>query len=78
VSERAPDFYWDGRAVYRCGKCPYERVENLAAILEHEADVHGIVVRETTIIGLDDKPLLVEEQPPLAAAEGTKARRRRT
>lgn len=82
MSDRAPTFLWGGRPVYRCSKCPYERVENLADVLVHEADTHGLVVRETEIIGLDGAPLqIVEEQPkeepPRVATERTRQSRRR-
>jgi hypothetical protein len=62
-AERQPDFHWAGRPVYRCRICGrYERVENLAAVEEHEAAAHGPVVRPSPILGEDGKPLLVVEE----------------
>lgn len=60
---RKPDFHWGGRPVYRCRKCPYERVENLAAVLQHEAAAHPIVVvtRESRILDQGGEPVLVAE-----------------
>jgi len=59
--ERQADFLWNGRPVYRCRFCPYERVENLATVVEHEAVVHQVVMRASQIVGADGVPLLVEE-----------------
>jgi len=59
-AERRADFEWNGRPVYRCRRCNYERVENLAAVLEHEATIHQLMVRASQIIGADGAPLLVE------------------
>ncbi len=64
ADERAPDFLWSGRPVYRCRVCGdrYERVENLAAVLEHEAEQHGSAIQPSRILGVDGKPLLVREE----------------
>jgi hypothetical protein len=66
VVAREPDFRWSGRPVYRCRFCGahYERVENLPAVLEHEAEAHPQIraVRESRILGHDGKPLEVAEE----------------
>lgn len=67
VAERAPDFLWYGRPVFRCRFCGrrYERVENLEAVLEHERDAHAQEtreLRESHILGTDGNPLLVAEE----------------
>jgi uncharacterized protein YbaR (Trm112 family) len=65
-AEREPDFYWSGHPVFRCRSCGrrYERVENLPAVLEHEAEAHPkiVAVRESRILGHDGKPLQVAEE----------------
>lgn len=66
TTERAPAFFWSGRPVYRCRVCGdgFERIENLAAVLQHEADVHAMpppVVRESPILGPRGETLMVEE-----------------
>ena len=63
---REPDFLWGGRPVFRCRVCGsgYERVENLAAVLEHERAAHpepAPVVRQSPILGPDGEPLVVVE-----------------
>lgn len=58
TGERAPDFYWSGKPVFRCRECPYERVENLEAILEHEQG-HQAPARTSAILGSDGAPLQV-------------------
>lgn len=58
---RQPTFLWGGRPVFRCGHCPYERVENLDAVLKHEAEAHAPVVHESPILGPDGAPLMVAE-----------------
>ena len=57
---RAPDVHWAGRPVYRCQRCPYERVENLAAVLRHEAEAHKPAVRESQILGPAGETMLVQ------------------
>lgn len=65
--ERAPHHTYYGRPVYRCRVCAqrYERVDNLAAVLRHEAEAHPepppppVLVRESPILGPDGKPVLV-------------------
>lgn len=65
--ERAPHHMYYGRPVYRCRVCAqrYERVDNLAAVLRHEAEAHPepppppVLVRESPILGPDGKPVLV-------------------
>lgn len=58
-AERKPDFLWAGRPVYRCRVCRrYERIENLAAVLEHESS--HFAKRESSIVGADGKPLIVD------------------
>jgi len=59
---RVPDFLWNGRPVYRCRLCPYERVENLAAVLQHEGEHHQPpATRTSSILGLDGAPLKVTD-----------------
>ena len=62
--EREPDLLWSGRPVYRCQICGprYERVENLASVLDHEREAHGLTIRPSRILGTDGEPLLVEEK----------------
>lgn len=61
MSEREPVKWWDGRPVYRCRFCRYERVANLLAVVTHEADAHAETpARESPILGADGEPLLVE------------------
>jgi hypothetical protein len=61
-AERAPDFLWSGRPVYRCRLCPYERVENLAAVLQHEGEHHQPpAARTSSILGQDGAPLKVTD-----------------
>ena len=91
TEDREPDFLWGGKPVYRCRLCPYERMENLAAVLEHEAG-HQRTVRESKILGSDGEPLSVMEEepkheepriletaggPPQLADEGSRQARRR-
>jgi hypothetical protein len=62
AGERAPDFLWNGRPVYRCRICQrYERIENLAAVERHEVEAHTKApeVRESRIVGLDGQPLQI-------------------
>lgn len=61
---RRPDFYWAGRPVYRCRECGkrYERVENLAAVLEHETRDHGVPARVSPILGPSGEQLVVVEK----------------
>ena len=61
---RAPHHMYYGRPVYRCRVCAqrYERVDNLTAVLEHEATAHPeppVLVRESPVLGPDGKPVLV-------------------
>lgn len=64
MSERAPDFHWNGQPVYRCQTCGdhYERVANLAAVLNHEAQFHGPTVRASLILGSGGETLMVAEE----------------
>lgn len=61
MNERAPDFYWSGQPVYRCRTCGdhYERVGNLAAVLNHEAQFHAPTVCESPIVGPRGETLMV-------------------
>lgn len=64
--EREPAFHWNGRPVYRCAVCGdrYERVGNLAAVLEHEAKEHAPrapILRASRILGADGEPLMVTD-----------------
>lgn len=63
IPAREPDFHWNGRPVFRCKVCGsrYERVENLAAVLAHEAEAHGPTVRESRILGPDGQAVLIAE-----------------
>jgi hypothetical protein len=75
VSEpREPDFHWGGRPVFVCPHCPYERVENLDAVLRHEAEAHRPVIRESQLVGPGGEPLLMAEEPE---AEGPMKQARR-
>ncbi len=64
---REPHHWYYGRPVYRCRVCAqrYERVDNLAAVLQHEAEAHPepspppVLVRESPILGPDGNPVLV-------------------
>jgi hypothetical protein len=58
---RKPDAMWNGLPVYRCSRCPYERVDNADAVTEHEAG-HGPYVRPSSILGADGQPFEVEEE----------------
>jgi hypothetical protein len=63
---RAPDFTWNGRDVYRCRECGdrFERVDNLEAVLEHEAEAHAPAPpasRTSRILGSDGDPLQVTD-----------------
>jgi hypothetical protein len=64
--ERGPDFHWSGLPVYRCRTCGrhYERVNDLPAVLVHEAQDHQqtVAVRQSRILGHDGKPLSVAEE----------------
>ena len=65
-SERAPDFLWAGRPVYRCRVCGdrFELMENLGGVLRHEAEIHAatpLTVRESPILGPRGETLMVEE-----------------
>jgi len=53
---RQADFLWGGRPVYRCRVCPYERVEGLAAVVDHETVIHGLA----RLVEADVAPVLVE------------------
>jgi hypothetical protein len=59
--ERQPDFVWSGQPVYRCRLCgdQYERVSNLAAVLDHEATQHPTNARVSQVLGPGGKPLIV-------------------
>ena len=59
--EREPDFIWSGQPVYRCRLCgdQYERVANLAAVLDHEATQHPTNARVSQVLGPGGKPLIV-------------------
>lgn len=60
-SERQPDFFWAGLPVYRCRLCGdrYERVSNLAAVLDHEATQHPTNARVSQVLGPGGQPLIV-------------------
>jgi hypothetical protein len=59
--ERQPDFIWSGLPVYRCRLCrdQYERVSNLAAVLDHEATQHPTNARVSNVLGPGGQPLIV-------------------
>lgn len=63
AGERKPDFLWSGRPVFRCKHegCTYERLENLADVLEHEKG-HQPPARESRILGADGEPLLTTSE----------------
>lgn len=64
TAQREPHHEHYGRPVYRCVECGdrYERVGNLAAVVRHEREAHGIGVapgRESAfILGPDGEPAL--------------------
>ena len=58
ATELQPAFMWAGRPVYRCRHCQYERVENAAAVLQHEQG-HQPPARPSEILGPDGQPLQV-------------------
>lgn len=64
ATERLPDFQWSGRPVFRCSLgCGdrFERVDDVAAVLEHEATMHPTNInRESLILGPDGRPAQVE------------------
>lgn len=59
--ERKPDFFWAGQPVYQCRLCrdQYERVSNLAAVLDHEATQHPKNARVSQVLGPGGQPLIV-------------------
>jgi hypothetical protein len=65
AGDREPDYTWSGRPVFKCRAlqgCQYQRVENLASVLEHER-VHAPAPapeRESLIVGTNGRPLKVE------------------
>ena len=60
---RPPAYVWGGRPVWRCRFCGerYSRVEDLDAVLRHEAEAHQETVRQSEILGPDGQPFHVEE-----------------
>jgi hypothetical protein len=72
VSDRAPVRLYFGKPVYRCRFCRFERVERIAAVLEHEGTCHpGVeeaepappLLRESQfVLGPDGNPALLEER----------------
>lgn len=60
-AERGPDFIWAGQPVYRCRLCrdQYERVDNLAAVLDHEVTQHPTNARVSHVLGPGGQPLIV-------------------
>ena len=56
TTELRPAFMWAGRPVYRCRHCQYERIENAAAVLQHEQG-HQPPTRTSAIVGPDGQPL---------------------
>jgi hypothetical protein len=66
MPQREADSVWNGMPVFRCRICGprFERVNNLPAVLEHEAEKHAMpapTVRESSILGPDGQPMLVQE-----------------
>lgn len=59
--QRKPDFFWSGLPVFRCRLCrdQYERVNNLAAVLDHEATQHPTNARVSSVLGPGGQPLIV-------------------
>ena len=61
AEDRGPDYLWMGKPVYRCRRCTrYERVGNLAAVLEHETS-HAPEARESAIVGPNGESLVIVE-----------------
>ena len=61
AENREPDYLWMGKPVYRCRRCTrYERVGNLAAVLEHETS-HAPEARESAIVGPNGESLVIVE-----------------
>ena len=60
---REPAFYWSGLPVYRCRYCGdrFERVDNLKAVLDHEAALHPVRVRTSPILGPEGQAVEVIE-----------------
>lgn len=58
---RQPDLVWAGQPVYRCRLCgeQYERVANLAAVLDHERTQHPTNARVSQVLGPGGQPLIV-------------------
>jgi hypothetical protein len=66
-AERAPDFVWAGRSVFRCRWCGdrFERVEDVASVIRHEQEVHEVnaaASRVSSILGPDGLPLVVSSE----------------
>ena len=65
-AERAPDFVWAGRPVFRCRWCGdrFERVEDVASVIRHEQEAHAQsgVPRVSPILGPDGLPLVVSSE----------------
>lgn len=61
-----PVFYWAGKPVYQCQVCGrrFQRVNNAAAVLEHERDAHS-VSRVSPILGPNGETVVVTEDKDL-------------
>lgn len=70
---REPAFYWSGLPVYRCRYCGdrFERVDNLKAVLDHEAALHPVRIRTSPILGPEGEAVeVIEEEDPGPDASG--------
>jgi hypothetical protein len=76
VTDRAPDFFWNGQPVFRCRWCPYERVDNLPSVEQHEAG-HMPAERESLIVGPQGEALQVPEETATAEEPSKPKSRRR-
>lgn len=59
--ERQPDFIWGGQPVFQCRFCGerYQRINDLAAVLNHEKTDHPTNSRVSEVLGPDGRPLIV-------------------
>jgi hypothetical protein len=59
--ERQPDFIWGGQPVYECRFCRdrYQRIGDLASVVDHERTQHPTNLRVSEVLGPDGRPLIV-------------------
>lgn len=61
--EREPDYVWAGEPVFQCRTCKdrFERVGNLAEVLQHEAAAHT-TTRVSPILGPNGEQIVVVQE----------------